>query len=117
MNSQDFAKVVDEQIALCQRVLGSKAAEYATDDDRLHNFKIAAALPPEESPAQSLLGMMKKHTVSVYDMAASGEPYPLAMWEEKIGDHINYLLILKALVLEPESNLVLDLQKGNTEPA
>ena len=47
--------------------------------------------------------MMSKHTVSVYDMIRgleSGEEYPLDMWDEKIGNSINYLLLLAALVRE-----------------
>ena len=49
------------------------------------------------------IGMMAKHTVSVYDLANDvdkGADIPLEMWDEKIGDSINYLLLLNALVRE-----------------
>lgn len=75
-----------------------KGNEYATTD-MLHNFKIAAKLQ-KESPAQALGGMMAKHTVSVYDMIQSAEMFTLEQWNEKLTDHINYLLILKAIVIE-----------------
>lgn len=44
--------------------------------------------------------MMSKHTVSVYDMCESGEQYPIHLWQEKITDSINYLLLLNAMVRE-----------------
>lgn len=76
-----------------------KAAEYATDGDRLHNFKVAAAVQGI-SPTAALAGMMAKHTVSVYDMIGDGEVHPMELWEEKIKDSINYLFILWALLHE-----------------
>ena len=81
----------------CTNTLINKAKEYATED-RLHNFKIAATLQGI-TPIQALAGMMSKHTVSINDMCRGGE-YPLGMWDEKIGDSINYLLLLRALVEE-----------------
>ena len=51
-------------------------------------------------PREALGGMMAKHTVSVYDMINSCDTFPIALWDEKITDHINYLLLLKAIVVE-----------------
>ena len=50
---------------------------------------------------------MCKHTVSVYDMIRGleeGKSYPLELWDEKIGDSINYLLLLAAAVREYSEN-------------
>lgn len=44
--------------------------------------------------------MMAKHTVSIYDMCNSGLKYPIELWNEKITDHINYLLLLRAIIEE-----------------
>ena len=47
--------------------------------------------------------MMAKHTVSVYDLIQRQEQslvVPKEMWDEKIGDSINYLIWLTALVEE-----------------
>lgn len=98
MKAKTFKKIVNNQVGLCKTVLLKKADEYASHD-RLHNFKVAAALQCEE-PKQVLAGMMAKHTVSIFDMCRSKKDYPLEMWEEKITDHINYLLLLKALIEE-----------------
>ena len=96
MDVERFNDVVKKQIQRCEGTLIKKATEYATED-RLHNFNVSAKLLGV-SPEQALAGMMTKHTVSVYDMCASDEVYDIGLWDEKITDHINYLLILRALV-------------------
>lgn len=99
MNSQHFEAVVEEQIRICKDVLIGKAKEYAQDDDRLHNFKNAAGMMGCD-PKEALAGMMAKHTISIYDMCRDGEEHSIGLWTEKITDHINYLLLLKAIVME-----------------
>lgn len=106
MNTEDFDKIIHEQISRCENTLCRKADEYAADDDRLHNFKVAAGIQ-NCLPTTALAGMMAKHTVSVYDMIQgleNGRSYPLEMWDEKIGDSINYLLLLTAAVRENPEN-------------
>lgn len=100
MNTVDFERVVSEQIERSTSVMCNKAKEYATQD-RLYNFKVAAGIR-DCTPIQALAGMMEKHTVSVYDMCDSGGEYPIELWNEKITDSINYLLLLRALVEEKE---------------
>ena len=101
MKTEKFNEVIKQRIALCLDVLINKAKEYATED-RLHNFKVAASVQGIK-PIEALAGMMAKHTVSIYDMMRSGKEYPIELWDEKIGDHINYLLLLRAL-LEDDKN-------------
>jgi len=99
MNSKNFEKIFNHQHKRCKEVLINKASEYATED-RLHNFKVAAALEGT-TPVNALGGMLAKHTVSLFDMCrgtAENKQYPLAMWEEKITDHLNYLYLLRALI-------------------
>lgn len=101
MDTVRFAEVLDETLNKCVETLGTKANEYATED-RLHNFKIAAEMQ-NCTPFTALAGMMAKHTVSVYDLiqkVENGLVVTEDMWNEKIGDHINYLILLKALVAE-----------------
>ena len=106
MNTENFNKIIHEQIERCENTLCKKADEYAVDDDRLHNFKVAAGLQ-DCLPTTALGGMMAKHTVSVYDMIRgleNGMCYPIELWNEKIGDSINYLLLLAAAVREYSEN-------------
>lgn len=98
MTATEFERIFEDQVERSRMVLVNKASEYAPED-RLHNFKVAAALEGK-TPEQALAGMMAKHTVSVYDMAESGQPYPIELWQEKITDHINYLFLLNAIVRE-----------------
>lgn len=98
MDSARFAEIVDLQTRLCKDVLVDKAREYATED-RLHNFKVAAELQGIDM-LEALAGMMAKHTVSIYDMCGSEETFTAAQWDEKITDHINYLILLRAIVYE-----------------
>lgn len=99
MNNEDFSQVVEEQLTLCENLLCKKGKEYDhTTEDRLHVFKVAAKLEGV-TPMQALGGMMAKHTISIYDLIAS-DCDNLLLWDEKITDHINYLLLLKGLIKE-----------------
>lgn len=100
MHSEQFNQIVDEQLDACRSMLVRKAEEYAGPTDRLHNFKVAAELQCT-STRRALSGMMAKHTVSIFDLCEMPHTEAdLAMWTEKITDHINYLLLLKAVVIE-----------------
>lgn len=99
MDSERFAEIVDLQIRLCKDVLVDKAREYSPDADRLHNFRVAAALQDVDL-LEACAGMMAKHTVSIYDMCGSTETFTIEQWSEKITDHINYLILLRAIVQE-----------------
>lgn len=104
MTSERFDECINKRIEACLGLLGVKSKEYATDD-RLHNFKKAANLQ-RCSPETALAGMMCKHTVSVYDLikdAENGIAIPFDLWDEKINDSINYLLLLSALIEERKS--------------
>ena len=105
MTAREFEKISAERIEACFATMGIKAEEYAKGD-RLHNFKVAAKVQGC-TPIKALGGMMCKHTVSIYDLindAEIGKEIPLEMWDEKIGDSINYLLLLNALVREGKEN-------------
>jgi hypothetical protein len=98
MNAERFEGVLDSQIARVRDVLVVKAAEYAPVD-RLSNFRKAAHLQGIDIP-RAIGGIMVKHTVSIFDMLASGNSFTLEQWDEKITDHINYLILLRAAIVE-----------------
>lgn len=100
MQHADFKQVVERQIKMCEDVLIKKATEYQTDTDVLHNFRVAADLQGITMP-MALAGMMAKHSVSIYDMCQEPDIfYTQDLWDEKITDHINYLILLMAVVRE-----------------
>lgn len=107
MDNRFFIEVVDEQIELCQNVLFKKGKEYTPGSDRLSNFRQSASVQ-NLTMEQALAGMMAKHTISIFDMVWNPDDYPIEQWSEKITDHINYLLILKAIVVEAKLEAAAD---------
>lgn len=92
----------------CGEVLISKGDEYSGEDiDRLANFKEACNIKYKTSvynkPTQKkvLWGYLLKHLTSIQAMCCMvGKPPTREQWDEKIGDAINYLLLLSAMVDE-----------------
>lgn len=102
MTNDEFNRVVAERLNKISSVLSKKAEEYASTQDRLHNFKVAAAID-SEAPERALWGMLKKHIVSVRDMVDGLDSMSCpnyALWDEKLGDTINYCILLEGLVVE-----------------
>lgn len=108
MHDNSFSHIIDSQVQTCLDILSTRSNSYANPEDRLHNFRQAAALEKITVP-QALAGVMVKHTVSLYDMCWDNGDYPLEVWTEKITDHINYLLILKAAIIDK-------LSEGSDQP-
>lgn len=105
MNTFEFEKIVNAQFSLCYDVLCEKAKQYSIGtDDRLHAFKVAADFQGITTK-QALLGMLTKHLVSLSDMIASDASYSEGIWSEKISDSINYLMLLKAIVIEEQQDV------------
>lgn len=98
MQHDEFDRVFEETVEKSRSVLKSKSDEYSTED-KLHNFKVSAETRGV-SNRDALSGMMVKHTTSIYDLLRAEACASLAMWDEKIIDHINYLILLRALVIE-----------------
>lgn len=102
MNAKDFDKIVASRMDWCMKTLCAKGDEYAREGDRLWNFKVASR-KLNCHPAEALAGMMVKHTVSVDDIIdglARGIVPPKEIVAEKIGDSIDYLLLLEGLIEE-----------------
>lgn len=102
MKNDVFESTLNVTLEVCRSILGVKANEYAVSEDRLHNFKRAAALAGS-TPEMALRGMLAKHIISVWDFVdrtEAGEQVPYEKWDEKIIDVINYMILLRAVVLD-----------------
>ena len=97
MKTDEFNKIVEDQLEAIRRVLVKKADEYNLEEDRLGFFKRAAAFA-DETPEQALYGFLLKHLQSITDMVQSGKVYPEFLWNEKITDTMNYLVLLRGLL-------------------
>jgi len=102
MTESDFEAILLQRIEKMRAVLANKAREYASGRDRLHNFKRAGAMQGV-TPEKALLGMFAKHMVSIMDMVDDLDRdvhNPIPAWDEKLGDAVNYLVLLEGLVVE-----------------
>lgn len=115
MDRHQFEQVIHKQFEDCKSVLVQKGREYADEHDMLRNFKIAAGLQGS-TPRQALGGMLAKHTVSIYDLINDVQCAPEHIWQEKITDAINYLVLLKGLSVE-ELEALARFQQAQTEKA
>lgn len=116
MRNEQFDEIIDETLDKARAMLTRKSSGYSTEEDRLHNFRTGAALNGV-TMEQVCWGMATKHIVSIRDMVMSEEKHPEEVWDEKIGDAINYLAILKAITLRDRAynnQALLDLREKLT---
>jgi hypothetical protein len=97
-----FNEIVGGQVRHCLDTLESKGREYSLSADRLDHFKDSAT-EQGVSPTQALWGMASKHIASLSGMCKHGSNN-MALWNEKITDAINYMLLLRALAQEEYSD-------------
>lgn len=106
INSEEFDTLMSDTMERCKNTLSIKANEYSRSDGRLHNFHVAARMM-NCSPEKALLGMLVKHEVSVRDIVNDLDKGILPSDEtlnEKLGDILNYYILLKALIVERRMN-------------
>lgn len=100
MMSREFEVVVKATMKRCLDVLEDKARQYAPVD-RHANFKQTAKIRGKE-PEQALIDMWMKHLTwilkSVDELPGNCET--IVQWDERIIDTINYMLLLRGLVME-----------------
>lgn len=102
MTSETFEKVVERRIERVRRVLVEKGREYQRGPDRLSNFKNSAATL-RSTPEDALLGQWAKHVTSLVDLVQDlreGKVASRVVWDEKIGDAVNYLFLLEGLTFD-----------------
>jgi len=96
MTTPEFQSVVTKRLDYCEDLLGVKGSEYSSNDDRLHNFRIAAKAG-DSTMIKAAWGMYLKHYASIYDMVHSDVVPTEAMIKEKVSDAINYHLLFEAI--------------------
>lgn len=105
MTKEEFDSIFKDTIKTISTTLLKKRQEYAPDafnNDCLRNFKLGSSLLG--SSEMCLCSYLLKHIVSIFDMSKNPMSYDIQVWNEKITDSINYLLLLKALVIEEKKN-------------
>jgi len=102
MDAKQFDYIVSSRFNKCKNALVSKSHEYASENDQLHNFKKAADIQGI-TPVEALRGMWAKHLVNVMDIIEQvswGELPSDRVLDEKLGDTVNYALLLEGLIQE-----------------
>lgn len=102
MKAQDFEKNSKEIIDHCWGLLFSKAKEYASDEDRLANFKQPTSLFGVSAP-EICLYYDSKHIASMVMIAqdiSKGKLPTRELLKEKVGDYLNYGMLFYSTVLE-----------------
>ena len=110
MTDERMNNIVQGQLDHIQTSLVTKAKEYQRGPDRLHNFKVAGRVA-NTSPAKALKGMALKHEVSIMDLiedSSRGIYISEDILDEKFGDAINYLILLKACLIEANTECVME---------
>ena len=101
MNIKKFNQLVQERLLKIEKVLMDKGEEYSTDDDKLHNFNKGAYMV-RKTREEVLFGFLLKHIVSVTDIIEKIDKKVPSnqVIDEKIGDCINYFILLEACLKE-----------------
>lgn len=106
MNQKLLRSTMLASIDRIMETFEKKNARYAPDGDSeggdaLVAFRRAAALDGTTMEA-TLWGFLKKHLVSIGDLALSEDidSIPHSVWQEKVGDMIVYGLFLEAMIAE-----------------
>ena len=102
-----FNAVVAKRLESIKSILQKKAVEYSSDGNRFHNFDKAAQIT-NQSAERCLWNFAMKHLVSVddiveqekwfYAMTTQDKAAYVALIDEKIGDMINYLILLEGII-------------------
>ena len=99
MTREEFSKKVEKRIDLIRQTLLTKHKEYAKDDNVFKNFDDAAGgFSLHSTSSEVLWSYMTKHLVSIKDIVSQGTLAKPEVVSEKIGDVINYLILLEAML-------------------
>jgi hypothetical protein len=97
MNIEKFESILKNMQMKQDLTLVSKAKEYASEEDRLHNFKKIADFVGITN-AQVAMVLMLKNLVSLNDAIMMEKSMSEEFLDEKIGDPYNYLVLIRALI-------------------
>lgn len=116
MNNTEFVEMAKNRVEKCLEILNIKKDEYARNENRLNNFYRAGEIQ-RITPEKALLGMLSKHLVSIIDIVEDidkGIMPSQEILDSKIGDAINYHVLLQALITERIKNQKQEVSNGRS---
>ena len=96
VSHEEFEKLFEERVQKCKSVLVKKSKEYAPGEDKMHNFNEAARIL-NTTPEKIAFMYMMKHFQSFMDIVMNNREVTEDVWDEKLGDLINYLFLIDAM--------------------
>lgn len=100
MTHEEFNTLVNKRFNKCKKTLLAKANDYATDEERLQNFKDGAVFTCS-TPAWYALALVTKHLMALRDLIIlRQDDITQEIIDEKLGDIVNYMLLLEAILTE-----------------
>ncbi len=97
ITQKEFERFFEERLRKCKETLIIKAREYASDTDKAHNFNEAGRMM-NMRPEQIAFMYMMKHFQSLTDIVMNGKQVSKEVWDEKVGDLLNYWFLIDAIV-------------------
>lgn len=99
MTASEFASILEGRVKRMHEVLAAKSKEYSSKDEYLANLKLTAAIL-RSTVSHACFSNLCKHLASISSMVDDPDRFDAAVWDEKIGDAVNYLVLLEACVAE-----------------
>lgn len=96
MTEEEFEKFFEERVQKCREVLIRKSQEYSSNTDKMRNFNVAGRML-DMPPYKVAFHYMMKHFESLYDIIMEDKKVSPEMWDEKLGDLLNYLFLIDAM--------------------
>ena len=104
MNLENFNELLEDRFEKTRSILIEKNKEYGLTEDVLHSFRKQADFSLHNTGPSVCWELMVKHLYSVRkmvtDFEVTGIPPTEELTNEKIGDTINYLILLEAMFKE-----------------
>jgi hypothetical protein len=109
MKAEIFEKIWLDQVQTEKSMLLERAEAYATNGDRLGNFKEGGQLN-DCHPLRYGFTLVSKHIIALRDLVkkiesgnGNADDYELAKFTEYVTDIRNYAVLLKAIYMEEDS--------------
>jgi hypothetical protein len=111
MNWQDQKAEFDKIVKELEDLLVNKGREYAGDEDALGNFK--TGLDIGVSSTQKLWIFLDKHLSSIKSYIKHDQTFSNETIESRISDAINYLFLLRCLIVEKKNKAAQEQSNGS----
>lgn len=105
MTKEDFSnQIVARRLELIKKVLESKGVEYGASKSAFHTFDESTGISLHSKNASTAWEMCVKHLTSIKNIISDfeycGQLPSESILEEKIGDAINYFILIEGMLKE-----------------